>query len=166
MRRRLLPAWSGAAGLALVPAAALAFAWTWFAPAMQPPEPVPAQRFDAALVANLRSPAARTGIDLQQPADRAVAVEPPVFAWRDPDAGDGSAWTLHLVMPSGQTFATFETGGVAIREPRWAIPTGFWLSLPAGVRMLWRVRRLPDRSRGETVSEMPHSPFRELVRGE
>lgn len=131
-----------------------------------PPGQAELWRFHASMVRGLATepPPARRRIELLAPADGATTSEPPTFTWRDPAGRPRDRYTVHLVLPSGHVFATFEFGWLDLPGPSWRIPDSAWRALPAGVPIRWKVRRLPDRSRGEEVVDVPESAFRRVVR--
>lgn len=122
-----------------------------------------AQRPDphyASMIDGMRTPPPRERqrLTLTAPADGAELREPPTFSWDAPDHRPEHRYTLHLWLASGQVVAgTYEWFGIELAEPRWAIPESAWRNLPAGVQVYCKVRRLPDRQRGESVADVPES---------
>lgn len=135
-------------------------------PRALPPAEAGLWRFHASMVRGLATepPPARRRIELVAPADGAAWTEPPTLTWRDPERRPQDRYTVHLVLPSGHVFGTFEFGWLDLSGPSWRMPASSWRALPAGVPIRWKVRRLPDRTLGEEVVDVPESGFRRVVR--
>jgi hypothetical protein len=157
--------WRLAAAALALPGAAFAILALHFVPyfraeltAAHPTTRPPPQY--ASMVAGLRTPppAHRQRLRLTAPADGAALRAPPTFTWEAPDHRREDRYTLHAWLASGQVVAaTYEWFHVEIDQPRWTIPEAAWRNLPAGEPVWWKVRRLPDRRRGEGVSDVPES---------
>ncbi len=150
---------SVARGLALVlPLGAGGLLFGRVAPALSPP--LDASVYDASLVRGLSTPALpqEATIELLRPFDGARLDRPPTFVWDPPAPREGDRYSVHLYSASGRVLAaTYEWHRIELSEPRFAIPEEFWEALAVGEAVFWKVRRLPDRSRGEKVSDCPQS---------
>ncbi len=128
----------------------------------------PADRHQAALVAGVRAAVAPADaqIELVAPPDGAVLAAPPQIVWTPPpDTPEDARWSVYLVGPDGAFLGgSVEHAGAAGTEPRYAVPAQLWSNLPAGEPLRWKVRRLPDRSRGENAADAPESATRTFVR--
>jgi hypothetical protein len=147
------------AAAAVLPAGGLAMWRFVFVPAM-PLVPTLEDPYWASMVAGLRTPPspARRTIEL-------LEAEPPRFAWRDPGNEPAARYSVHAWLPTGQLVcATYEWFRVVIEGQEWTMPESAWRAIPAGVAVTWKVRRLPDRARGESVEAMPESAPRSFVR--
>jgi 4-amino-4-deoxy-L-arabinose transferase-like glycosyltransferase len=123
--------------------------------------------FHASLVAGLATPpgSERATIEATSPADGAEITAAPTFRWRDPTATPDSRYTVHAYLASGRIlFGTFERGLPPLFGDHWELPAVYWGMLPGGVEIHWKVRRLPDRSRHESVHDVPESAPRRLVK--
>lgn len=109
------------------------------------------------------APARRTIVP-RAPDAGAVLADAPTFSWLDPDAPRGAAYSVHVWFPSGITFATWESAHLPIGAHEWAMPAGLWSALPRGETLHWRVRRVPDRARGEAMRDQPESALLPFVR--
>jgi len=122
---------------------------------------------DAALAFGLCTPPGpgRPEVLLGGPPDGADCSEPPEFSWRLPPGWEGRLVSVHIVRENGSLLgATWEWPRLEIRGDRWTFPQGHWDAVPRGERLLWKVRVVPDRGRGEPVAEMPESRFSGFVR--
>ena len=159
----------GIAGRSLAWAWVLFAAWTfffWFRPAFTLGRPA-AGPLDACLTFGLCTPpsSGQPRIRLEEPADGAELDSPPTFRWKLPGGWEGRVVSLHCVRPEGSLlFATWEWPRIEIGGESWTMPAWAWKSLPKGIPLKWKVRVVPDRSKGESVDEMPESEFRTLVR--
>ena len=128
--------------------------------------PEPPDRFYASMVEGMGTPpsAARGSIEPLEPNDDASLREPPTFRWSNPDHVEGDRYSVHIVLPSGLPIGTYESGLIEIAAQEWTMPEALWQSLAADQAFTWKVRRLPDRSRVEQVTDVPESPLRRLTR--
>ncbi len=111
--------------------------------------------------------AERVTVELREPADGARLREAPTFVWDATRAGGEGPFTVHAYLRDGRIlFGTFESAGIAIDGDRWTLPAGHWAMLPADTEILWKVRRIPDRARGESTREMHGSRSFRLTRVE
>lgn len=137
----------------------------WYAPRFGV-ELAPAPPLHASLVGELTTPAAAPRIVLASPADGALLTAPPAFRWHVP-AGEPAAavYTVHLYGADGRFwFGTFEDGLLEIQDEGFDLPPFAYDALPPG-DYLWKVRRLPDRARGETVQDVPGSAAFRFTKG-
>lgn len=100
----------------------------------------------------------------EAPASGAAMADAPTFRWRDQDAEADTRYSVHVVLPSGQTLGSFETSGLALSGTSWTLPDAIWHTFPAGQPLRWRVRRVPDRLRHEATVEVAASEFQALTR--
>ncbi len=117
---------------------------------------------DACLTFGLCTPPSpdQPGIELTGPPDGARLSGPPRFSWKLPAPWKGRLVSLQFVRPEGSLlFATWEWPRRKITGETWTLPAWAWKSLPRGVPLRWKVRVVPDRSRGESVEQMPESGF-------
>lgn len=111
-----------------------------------------------------RAPAAPR-IELLSPADGARLVDPPRFAWRaaDPEAPHD----LHLFDAQGRVLLTTHTWlAIKMSKESWTLPESWWVVLPPGSEVFWRVHQVPDRRRGETEQSVPGSAVFRFTRGD
>ncbi len=150
--------------LALLVANAFALQHLCFLPAFDVGAP-PGAHY-ASLIDGLATdapPAQRTlGNEAPVPSD--ARREAPTFRWRDPEGTADARYSVHVALPSGQTLGSFETAGVLVEGTSWAMPEAMWRTFPAGVPLRWRVRRVPDRARGEASADAAASEFQALTR--
>lgn len=145
---------------------ALGVYFLFFRPAFSPEKPT-AGPLDACLTFGLCTPPSpsQPRIELTGPPDGARLGNPPRFSWKLPPSWKGRTVTVHCVRPEGSLlFATWEWPRLALRGESWTMPDWAWRSLPKGVPISWKVRVVPDRSRGERVDRMPESGFRTFFR--
>ena len=122
---------------------------------------------DACLTFGLCTPPSpsQPRIELTGPLEGAIMEKPPTFSWKLPPGWKGRLVSLHCVRPEGSLlFATWEWPRVEIRGEKWTMPDQAWKSLPKGIPLSWKVRVVPDRSRRESVDQMPESGFRIFYR--
>ncbi len=131
-----------------------------FRPAFAP-EQTPAPAVHACLARGIASEPTEPAIELLEPQDGAELQAAPLFRWRAP-AEDGAIYTLHFYTAAGRVlFATYELLHVEIRGDSWRFPEEWWRHFePRGEPVFWKVRRLPDRSKGEPAGATPESRAR------
>ena len=97
------------------------------------------------------------------PADGALLDAAPLLEWSEPVDGPLS---VHIWADSGHfPVATFEMRGVAAEAQSWQLWDVVWEALPIGEPIRWKVRRVPDRSRGEGVGDTAEGAAASFVRG-
>jgi hypothetical protein len=136
--------------------------WPAFAPATGS-----ADRFEAVLHGGLRSPGlVVSGYKLASPADRARCEGPPAFEFSAPATErPDSRYSIHAWTGGGRiVFGVYELTSIPLLPGRLEFPAEPWQQLPIGEPIFWRVRRLPDRLRGERWQDMPSSEVRQLER--
>ncbi len=160
---------------ALAAGRGLALAWILFAlgvfflffrPAFSLEKPT-AGPMDACLTFGLCTPPSpgQPRIELRTPRNGARLDKPPTFSWKLPPSWKGRLVSVHCARPEGSLlFATWEWPRVEIRGDSWTMPDWAWKTLPKGIPLSWKVRVVPDRSRGEAVERMPESGFRVFTR--
>lgn len=131
-------------------------------------DPDEARPVQAALTAGLSTPppSARATIELLAPASGASVRMAPGFRWKAPPGADpDSRYTVHFYAADGRVLAaTFEMVRMELAEPRLDFPADFWPVLPAGEPVFWKVRRLPDRKKGEGIQDADESLPSSFVR--
>lgn len=122
----------------------------------------------ASLVERLRTPAPseQQVLVAETPAPDERCATPATFRFRVPASEPADArYSIHAWLASGRVvFATAEWFAIELAPGEFTIPQGAWEQLPVGEPMLWKVRRIPDRARGEATRAMPESPVRAFVR--
>ncbi|RJP16067.1 MAG: hypothetical protein C4520_18805 [Candidatus Abyssobacteria bacterium SURF_5] len=84
-------------------------------------------------------PLALTEIDLQSPANGAIATSPPTFCW-SATGGCNNGFSVDVALsPLGPIYSTYEHLHQIIRESCWTMPPTIWNMIPPG-RLYWRVR--------------------------
>lgn len=130
--------------------------------------PAPPDPHYASMVAGLRTPAPapRQGVRASEPADGAAQAAAPLFRWEDPEAPGGAQYSLHVWLEAtGQlVVATAEWGGIGIADREFRMPDAAWRALPESGAVRWKVRRLPDRTRGASGHDAIESAPRTLRR--
>ena len=134
-----------------------------FAPAFRP-DLAPANRWHASLVSHLardvqvNADTAGAELSLLAPLDGAVESEPPLFCWTAAEDDPEARYTVHVFSAEGRVLvATHGFFGVEISETCWQMPRRGWDLLPFDEEVYWKVRRVPDRAKGETASGVPRS---------
>ena len=158
--------WPRALAVACAPVSALyVFAAVFWPGLALPPVDDPLR---ASLVARIATPApaAQRTLEALAPADGSRTQAPPAFRFRAPAGADPAArYTIHAWLEDGRIlFATHEWIGLALPAGEYALPASHWEQLPTDVPICWKVRRLPDRSRGEASAAMPETPVQHLIR--
>lgn len=159
---------AGAVLIAAPPVVAIAVFGLHFAPAFAV-VPGLAEPWYASMIAGAHTPAPeeRATIEALEPADGARLAAGPTFRWRAPEHDADARYSLHFYSDSGRVImTTYEWGGVLIEGQEWTFPDAVWKSIAAGDPFYWKVRRLPDRSAGETVEDVPESAPRRVTRVE
>lgn len=158
------------AALAPVPAALVVFGLVW------PGLAVEAGRVEpvfASVVARIGTPVApdKARLRLLAPERDAVLEAPPEFRWElradavAESAGGDACYTLHFFDDEGHVLAAlYEQAGVSVAATSYAFPVEYWSVFPPGARVHWKVRRLPDRARGESVADAWESDVGTFVR--
>ncbi|MBI4881436.1 MAG: DUF2142 domain-containing protein [Planctomycetes bacterium] len=128
-----------------------------FRPAFSP-EQTAAPAYHACLARGIATEPHEAAIELLEPADGALLQAAPLFRWRAP-VEDGAVYTLHFYTAAGRVLlATHEHMHVEIRGDSWRFPEEWWRYFgPRGEPVFWKVRRLPDRARGEAAGATPES---------
>lgn len=126
----------------------------------------PSGRFHANLVLGVGSVPGRPAVALLDPPDGAVLDEPPVLRWDGSVRRDADVpWAIDFCLAPGQPLlALYDTFDFGVFGDRLEVPDELWQRLPAGRPVLWRVRLLPDRERGESELDAPSSGFRAFTR--
>jgi hypothetical protein len=154
-------------GLTLVPLAAAWLLLGHVRPGLRPPLEE-AEAVQAAVVANVTTPRdpADTTIRLLEPPEGARLEAPASFRWEClGPLPEGARFTLHFRNEQGRGLAaTYEDARLPIETTSFTYPAEFWESLPVGEPIHWKVRRLPDRRRGEGVAETDESAERVFLR--
>ncbi len=128
-------------------------------------ELAPAAPHRAALTAGVLASHAAPRLDATAPPGVAPVDSPPTFRWTVPDgAPDDAVYTVHVHDDGRVLFLTYEQGGVEIRDGEYALPALGFAALPVGRPVAWKVRRVPNRARGEGVDDVPESETRVLER--
>ncbi len=121
----------------------------------------------ASMVAGLATPApaARQTLAALAPADGAQSSDPLVFRWQPEPGAPHARYTLHVFTARGRVlFGSFEWGRLAFATGEFALRPEHWQMLPVGEELWWKVRRLPDRARGEGVDDVPETAPRRFTR--
>lgn len=127
--------------------------------------PPPQDPYYATLIADVATPTTVgegvAGVELLQPVDGAQVQEPPVFRWSADESG--APYALHMFSGSRIWVAT-EQNGLRLSAGEWTVPAEFWSRLPFDEEISWKIRRLPDRARGESVADVAQSTAFRFVR--
>jgi Dolichyl-phosphate-mannose-protein mannosyltransferase len=158
--------------LAPIATALLALGWAGFAiasltmrfaPALDPRNAMAEDRYAILVNGAMRDPPTPQ-LEALEPADQVELTAAPILKWT-PSPRPGAAYSIYIYTPTGKLyFAAFEWLRVAIDEPEYAIPSQIWDLLPADVPLVWRVAEIPDRSRGESLLDVPSSTARTFIR--
>ncbi len=74
-------------------------------------------------------------------------------------------WTIDFALAPGRPILSlYDQYDQSVPGEEWRVPDELWASFPIGQPVLWRVRLLPDRARGQTELDAPSSGFSALVR--
>ncbi len=126
----------------------------------------PSGRFHASLVLGTgRAPAAPAVRQLDPP-DGARLSAPPRLRWDGSAQRDASVpWALDLCLPNGRPLlGLYDRFDLGLPGDGFEVPAELWELLPEEQPILWRVRLLPDRERGESELDTPSSGFSSFVR--
>ena len=123
-----------------------------FRPVFQP-ELAPGDAHHASLMAGMATPPAEPAMTLLAPADGSASIDPPEFCWTIPDTvPDDALYSIQVYRENGRIFlATYEYFWAEIRDSCFQLPLRAWNYVPIGEEVLWKVRRIPNRERGETI---------------
>lgn len=125
---------------------------------------VPAPPRHASLVAACTARATQPGIELLGPDDGARLTAPPQWTW-EPLQDPETRYALYVFTPAGRIyFASHEWLNLELEGGSYDVPAVLWESLPTDVELVWNVRRIADRSRGESPHDMPTGAGRSFVR--
>jgi hypothetical protein len=154
-----------ALGVAALPLGSGALLLLQAAPALRAQD-APSDRFHASLVLGAGRVPARPAVRLIRPGSGAQLVDPPLLRWdgsarTDPDA----SWTIDFCLAPGRPVCClYDEFGFMLPGDELQLPAEVWESFPPGQPILWRVRQLPDRSRGQSELDMPSSGFFRITR--
>jgi hypothetical protein len=146
--------------VAALPAGSAALLVFQAAPALNAKD-APSERFHASLVLGVGTVPAQPEVRQLDPPNGARLVAPPVLRWSDDARRDPAVpWSVDFALAPGRPIlSTYEQVGQGLPGDELAIPPELWSQFPVGQTILWRVRLLPDRSRGENELSMPSSGF-------
>ncbi len=137
--------------------------WFQFRPDFLP-ELAPGDRWHASLMADLAHVPERPELTLLSPQDGAQLSEAPEFRWLaedDPEA----VYSLQIFSESGRVLvATHAFFWQELRGGSWQLPAQGWELLPMSQPLSWKVRRVPDRSQGQSMRDVPASGAFSLTR--
>jgi hypothetical protein len=126
----------------------------------------PSGRFHANLVLGAGRVPDSPAVRLLDPPDGAQREDPPLLRWDGSARADPSVpWTIDICLAPGRPLlGLFDRAAVEITGDSYQVPDALWDLFPVGQPLLWRVRLLPDRERGQSELEMPSSGFARLTR--
>lgn len=152
--------------LALLPATAITVFFTTFAPALDPTL-APAPPEHRSLVGGIVTPLGPRTIEWTTEASETPLATPPTLRWRDPDAPEGTRYTLYAFAPNGRVHvATHEWthGRIEITGGSYTPNAAVWQFLPKGTPVDLRLRRVPTEPDQDPRSLPCSGPLR-IVRG-
>lgn len=137
-----------------------------FRPAFDP-ELAPADRWYASLEGGLATTVTSRApeLDLLAPADGTATTDPPLLCWTAATDAPDARYAVQVFRDDGRILlATHAFFLQEIRSTCWQMPMQGWRLLPEGEELSWKVRRVPDRSVGEGVDEVPSSGVFRITR--
>ncbi|MEZ6036103.1 MAG: DUF2142 domain-containing protein [Planctomycetota bacterium] len=152
--------------LLFLPATAFAVLFATFRPALDPalaPAPVDQRTLVGGIVAEVAQPA----IAWRTETSATPLGDAPTLRWTDPDAPDGTRYTLYAFDERGRVWlATHEwtAGQLVIDGGEWTFAAAAWQFLPRGVPVQLRLRRVPADAEVDPAT-LPASGTLTITRG-